>query len=265
MFDFAEVQPATDALWQAWANCLRREGLDAPDQLMRPEGSLFEHWLEPNLLLSQVCGYPYRAHLAQHVGLVGTLVYDGSDRLDPRRYRTVLVARANDKRVGAGVAAFAGARLAANGSDSLSGWISLAAGFLSAGTRPHRPVTITGAHAASLAALQHCDADLASIDVVTWQLLSSVRPEAVHGLSVVGRGPLVGCLPLITAEPDSVPAIRRAIVSALASVDADVTRSLLIQRFIPLSVSDYDHLLPIAEQAYALLPPPDPPQPQRPR
>lgn len=43
-------------------------------------------WLDPNLLLSQTCGMPYRTYLHDKVTLVGTPDY-GVNRCPPGRYR----------------------------------------------------------------------------------------------------------------------------------------------------------------------------------
>src|SRR5947199_390514 len=83
------------------------------------------------------------------------------------------------------------------------------------------------------------DAEIASIDAVTWAYLSRDDPDAVSGLIVVDRGPLVPTLPLIVtaaASDERVAQWRRAL--------ADATNdTLLIRGFVPLDLGDYDTAL----------------------
>jgi ABC-type phosphate/phosphonate transport system substrate-binding protein len=132
-------------------------------------------------------------------------------------------------------APLAGRRVAVNGYDSLSGWVSLRVAVA-----PLGPVLLTGAHARSVEALQHEEADLACIDAVTWALLRRHRPGAVAGLAVVGHGPVIPCLPLITTTTGDVDGLREA----LAGVRSE---ALLIDGFHPLGIRDYEPVRRLAD------------------
>jgi ABC-type phosphate/phosphonate transport system substrate-binding protein len=223
MYDLEEVRLAVDELWHGLRDRLRDAGVvDAPDEL-RWIGDLYDdHWLHPQLLLSQSCGWPIVDRLAARVTVVGAFTYAGVSTPDAR-YRSVLVTRADDVDI-----ALPGRRVAVNGYDSLSGWVSLRAAV-----NPLGPVIVTGAHVRSVEAVRSAAADLACIDGVTWALLQRHRPDAVAGLAVVGHGPDIPCLPLITTPSTDIAALR----AALAGVRNEV---LLIDGFQPLDAGDYD-------------------------
>ena len=75
MYDLVELKPATDRFWQALRDRLDQAGIaDLPQTLSRPD-RLTEFWCQPNLLLSQTCGYPLVTELRDAVQLVATPVY----------------------------------------------------------------------------------------------------------------------------------------------------------------------------------------------
>ena len=72
MYDFGAAMAANDRLWALARDALREEGIDAPDALTRGEAAYWPAWEAPDLLLSQTCGYPFRARLHDRVAYVGT-------------------------------------------------------------------------------------------------------------------------------------------------------------------------------------------------
>ncbi len=254
MYDFPELGEATDALWRSWRRAAMARGLEVDAERTRPSGDLLEHWRRTDVLLTQTCGYPYRAALAGSVAVVGTFDYDtGDPGVDPGRYRSVLVTRA-----GQGPEVLAdGVSVAVNGLESLSGCVSLGAALAAAGVGRVGHVVLTGAHADSVVAVASGRADLASIDAVSWRIFETVRPAAVAGLVTVGHGPVVPCLPLVTAQRPAVDRLR----AALADAVGDLTRSdpaalglLRIRGFVPLEGPEYDVTLDLARTAAAVLP-----------
>lgn len=250
MYDFPEVAGAHDAVWRAVA---ARLGPGAPAALDRTLGPP-EQWAHPRLLFGQSCGWPLVQELRGRVAVVGTLVHAGVSE-PAGRYRSVLVARAGDAR---DLTGFRGGVAAVNDPGSLSGCVSLGAAVapLSPEGRPFfARVTWTGAHVESMAAVARGDADLAAIDGVTWALLGRHRPSAVAGLGVVGHGPSVLSLPLVTRFAADVPRLRAAVVGALADPGSvDALEALGIAGFCPLDAADYDVLLPLGDLARRALP-----------
>ena len=153
------------------------------------------------MLLGQVCSLnPVRDGLGE-TEVVGTLVYDPPPDLpqpEPGSYYSVIVCRDDDPRrpvdgVGTDGATtdilrFAGARVAANGTDSQSGYWSL--GHFVRDLLVDGPifgdVTFTGAHRDSVRAVADGTVDLAAIDVHSWRLACEHEPEAADRLAVIG-------------------------------------------------------------------------------
>jgi ABC-type phosphate/phosphonate transport system substrate-binding protein len=228
MYDLPEIRPAAEALWQQIAARLRDAGVADVPMSLAWDGDLYDgHWLHAQLLLSQSCGWPLVDRLAGRVTVVGAFTYSGVS--DARgRYRSVLLTRVGDTD-----RQLAGRRAAVNSYDSLSGWISL-----QAAVQPLGAVIVTGAHVHSVAAVRDGAADLACIDGVTWALLNRYRPDAVSGLAIVGDGPRIPCLPLIThltAAP-RVDVLRTALTGV-------TSEGLGIDGFVPLGVADYAPVL----------------------
>ena len=98
----------------------------------------------------------------------------------------------------------------------------------------------TGAHKASIEALRAGRCHLAAIDAVTWAHLGGA------GLTVVGSGPRIPCLPLVTAasSSDSVLAeLRAALRSAVSDPAlAAVCNTLRIRGFVERDLADYEEV-----------------------
>lgn len=238
MYPLVELRAATEALW---AGVARRLG--ASSTLASWELPTDHHWSDPSLLLSQTCGWPLVTSLAGRVRVVGAFRYDAAaddGDGDGDDYRSVVIARAE----AAPQRWTEGTTAAVNSDISLSGWISLGA---AAGGRWRGPVRWTGGHLASIEAVRGGDADVASIDAVTWALLGVLRPTVVEGFQVVARGPRVPTLPLITAASASdhqLAALREALHLAVTDGSA---RQLLIRGFTPLTEDHYAPLRSIPD------------------
>ncbi len=93
-----------------------------------------------------------------------------------------------------------------------------------------------------MVAVREGRADLAAIDSVSWTHLDS------GGLSVVGRGPRIPCLPLVTARssPDTVvDELRRALAGAVSDPTmTDSCASLRIRGFLDRDLADYEGIRP---------------------
>ena len=128
--------------------------------------------------------------------------------------------------------------------DSLSGWISLRS-VAAAHDVAIDNVEWTGAHANSIVALQAGRCHIASIDAVSWAHLEP------RGLFVVGHGPRIPCLPLVTARSSGL-AVRDELRSCLAAAVADaslaeVCATLKIRRFIERDLADYEGVTQLVE------------------
>ncbi len=214
MYDRPELRAETDRYWGLIRHGLAARGIDAPTALQRGDDALLAHWESPDLILSQTCGFPYRARLHGHVQLVGTPDF-GNDGCPPGYYRSILIARADDPR--ARFADFDGARLAYNDGLSQSGWAAPINQAASAGIRLV-PGMETGAHRASVLAIAEGQADLAAIDALTWTLLQEF--EDLSRVKVIGTTDPTPALPYITSVGQDAAAIRDAVAEAITALPA---------------------------------------------
>ncbi|NNK78215.1 MAG: PhnD/SsuA/transferrin family substrate-binding protein, partial [Litoreibacter sp.] len=165
MYDRPETRASNDRFWQLIRNQLE-PGLASPEELSRTADH-WQDWENPELLLSQTCGYPYRTRLHGKTRLVATPVYDLPD-CPPGHYYSVLIARKSDPR--GGFEDFARARLAYNDALSQSGWAAPQSHAEDTGFR-FTDVTQTGAHRTSAQAVASGIADIAAIDAVSWAMI----------------------------------------------------------------------------------------------
>jgi ABC-type phosphate/phosphonate transport system substrate-binding protein len=197
MYEFPWTASAHDEVWAWIGSYLRERGLEAPHVLTR-DIPLETFWRSPSLVFGQTCGYPYRHDLSGLVDLIATPVYAFEGCNGPR-HCSFIVARKDDPRCG--LAAFRGSRAAINGRDSNSGMNMFRAALAPiAGARSFfAEVVVTGAHAASLAAVAGGMADIAAIDCVSYGLILLGRPEEVADVRVLARTPSTPSLPLIAS------------------------------------------------------------------
>lgn len=234
MYDRPENRAATDRYWSLIRSALAARGIDAPDALRRGDADLMPQWTDPALLLSQTCGFPYRAKLHGHVQLVGTPDF-GVVGCPAGHYRSVLIARADDPRDH--LAQFDGATLAYNDALSQSGWAAPQNHAAQHGLTL-RAGPCTGAHAASLAAVAAGQADLAALDAVTWSLLAEHDPQAKAVKVIAQTDPTPG-LPYITAATRDSGAIFDAIAEAIAALDVTERKALRLGGIVRIPAEEY--------------------------
>ncbi|QFT92591.1 ABC transporter, phosphonate, periplasmic substrate-binding protein [Roseovarius sp. THAF9] len=229
MHDRPEIRAATDSFWQAIRQALGR----GPETLTR-EGDPWDQWQSPDLLLSQTCGYPYRARLHGKVRIVGTPDF-GLDGCGPGEYRSVFVARKDDPR--SDPAEFSAARFAYNEPMSQSGWAAPGAyaearGFAFADTRR------TGSHQVSAHAVAEGQADLAALDAQSWQLMQRYDSFA-DKLHVIAATPPTPALPFITANGQDADAIFTALQTAVEVLPSETRDALDLRGIVRLPPAAY--------------------------
>ena len=197
MYDLPEVRPALDALWDGLAANLRREDVpDVPDKLVhgRP---LRDLWSDPDLLLSQCCGYDLVHRYAGKLRPIATPRYSAPGCRDCDYSSLVVVSRGDGAR---GIADLQDRICVINGPESHSGMNALRAlvAPLSRQGRFFSEIKVSGAHANSLAMIAGGAADVAAIDCVTYRLLARYRPEALAGLLPICRTDSAPGIPFVT-------------------------------------------------------------------
>ncbi|HEU5060219.1 MAG TPA: PhnD/SsuA/transferrin family substrate-binding protein, partial [Kofleriaceae bacterium] len=234
MYDPPGLGEATDALWAAIAAACRAEGMSGVPGALDRTRPLREVWQDPDLLLSQTCGYPLVHGLAGVVRVVATPRYAvpacagtsyTSHCIVPRERGAV---RLDDLR---------GALAAANQIDSHSGMNAFRALIapLAAGGRFFAGVVWSGSHRASLELVARGEVDVAAIDCVTFALLERLRPDLTGAVRIIASSEPCPAPPLVTAAAtfdDEVAALRRALARVAADPSlAQVRASLLLDGF----------------------------------
>ncbi|RYI30761.1 MAG: hypothetical protein EON48_05270 [Acetobacteraceae bacterium] len=234
MYDFGAAQAANDRLWSLIRDGLRGRDVEAPEALTRREHAYWDAWQSPDLLLSQTCGYPFRARLHGTVTYVGTPDY-GVEGCAPGYYRSVFIARADDPR--RDVMEFGGAPFAYNEALSQSGWAAPQTHAAKLGLRLP-PVAQTGAHRLSAEAVAEGRADIAALDAVTFALMQDFSP-IVGKLKVVGMTDPTPGLPCITAKDRDPQPIFDAVGEAIAALSAEDRAILRLKGLVRIAEADY--------------------------
>ncbi|AKH99130.1 ABC transporter, phosphonate, periplasmic substrate-binding protein [Hoeflea sp. IMCC20628] len=247
MYDWPEIRHATDAVWTAIRQRLFERGIDAPVHLDRtadPEPL----WSNPDLLLSQTCGYPYANRLTGTVALVGTPAHAVTGAR-PGHYFSALIARRDQLPEHLGE--LTEKRLAFNMTHSQSGFAAPVR-LLAAGGHTSLPEPLeTGAHRASIRAVADGLAGWAAIDAVTWELARRHEPAAEE-LAVFATTPQTPALPLITSQhyAGQANAIADAVEVAILGLETEIRDAILMTGLVRFKPADYAPLaapLPVRE------------------
>ncbi|WP_425045596.1 phosphate/phosphite/phosphonate ABC transporter substrate-binding protein [Primorskyibacter sp. S87] len=236
MYDPPPLHAANNRFWQE----IRTRLGYGPKPLTR-DGDVWQVWQSPSLLLSQTCGYPYRARLHGKVTLLGTPDY-GLPDCPPGYYYSVFVVAA-DNRVTSPNELLSGC-FAFNDALSQSGWAAPRTYF---GVTPARLLE-TGSHAASAQAVAENHAQMAALDAVTWEILKAHDPVA-RDLRVIARTQPTPALPYISALGRDPTPIAAAIKGAIRDLSSDVRDLLMLKDLVPIPAS-----------AYLAVPTPPPPE-----
>jgi len=239
MYDWPELRDETDARWAAMRDDLRRQSIDAPDNLTRRNGDmpavsggirdeagniiaadpaslppdeldLAVLWRHPALLVAETCWGPMELGLAPHVTVIGQTDYDGIAGGGGEFYSSVIVARRDEGQpvlppangnAHLPIRFFQGRRFAFNEHHSLSGNLALERDLKAVGTglALFAETVQTGGHRASIRAVAEGLADVAAIDCKSWALAQTWEPAA-RALHAIGWTARRKGLPLIRSK-----------------------------------------------------------------
>lgn len=225
MYDVPYLRKETDQFWKLIRTYLLQIGIIAPKELTR-NNDIMCQWSNPNLFLSQTCGYPYRKDLSSKVHLIGSA--DLGLECKKGYYYSCLVIKSGsvfDKN--------SWDSLAYNDLHSQSGWVAPVI-FAS-----RRDISInksipTGSHWNSAEKVANGDATIAAIDVCSWKIIQRYAPFAGK-LQVVGKTDSTPGLPYITAKRDLVKPLFEAINHAAKEMNQS---SDLFPHFRPIVALD---------------------------
>ena len=200
-------------IWQQfWHSIQRNLGGKDQSSLIAPNDipDLFDHWTDPNLVLSMTCGLPFRTRLKGKVAYVGTLDFGTTKRAG--NYCSVAIAKSDVRKDTTSL------RMAYNMGDNQSGWAaSFDPAFSDLKSRVVEHVQ-SGAHTASFNAVMQGSADFAFIDSVTWNLIKRFDTRAKNTV-ILGMTTPTPALPLITAHGNDVDSLRAAIRIAIGEIE----------------------------------------------
>ncbi|WP_255012480.1 phosphate/phosphite/phosphonate ABC transporter substrate-binding protein [Roseovarius sp. M141] len=228
-----------------WSEIRARLPFESPTALTRG-GDLWSDWCDPNLILSQTCGYPFRTRLSGRVQLIGA----PDCRLPgcpPGHYNSVFIVRADDPRQG--LAAFGAARFAYSEALSQSGWAAPQNHAASLGFEFTQPIC-TGGHRHSARAVADGRADIAAIDALSWRLMLQFDPHVAQ-LREIGRTTPTPTLPFITGPGRDAGVIRAALMGAIAALGPARRDALSLYGLVQVPAT-----------AYHAVPNPPPPSPE---
>lgn len=242
---YAVNQPDVDALWSGLRELMAEEGLTVKNTALSWPEDLIQHWQQPQLLLSQTCGYPLVTRL-KDVQPLGCFHY-AAPGCEGVGYCSFLVTRQKD--MGTTLADFRQRVVVCNSEDSQSGFNALRKVVKPLTENGHffREIIFSGSHRQSLQALQQGEADIAAIDCVTFALLKKYQPQALAQLKVIGETPLTPGLPLITGSETSkeqIFGLRKALKRLVSEPRyQSLCRPALITGFSEVSRQHYDVIL----------------------
>lgn len=232
MYDRPETRPAWNRLWELIVEHAAVGDFELPD--LTWDAGDADHWLRPDLALSQTCSLPYRTRLQGKVACIGAFDF-GLPDCPPGYYNSVLVMREDDHRKNH--RDWPELRLAYNAPDSQSGW---AAPYFHAehlGVRFDKGLE-TGAHRVSAQAVADHRADIAAIDAQTYRLLRRYDPFMESLAEVASTDPTPG-LPIITSRESDAPKLLAAIAQAIRALDATDHATLGIKDVVAIPSETY--------------------------
>ncbi|MBX2878289.1 MAG: PhnD/SsuA/transferrin family substrate-binding protein [Granulosicoccus sp.] len=237
MYDWPEVQSATDRWWHYLKTSFLQNGIGAPDSVCRHLDN-FDVWLSPELLLSQTCGLPYATRLRDCVSLIGTPDY-GIEGCPAGYYCSALVIRAGDDRTR--LQEFRHSRWACNARNSQSGYQAMvqAVADVSDPLGFFKARQMTNSHRNSIRQVAASHADIAAIDWVSWRLARKYE-SAAKQLRVLQRTHPMPGLPYICHRSQDAMLACDVVENALEQADREVKSALSIQSFWRSEPGDYN-------------------------
>ena len=216
---------------RAWTDAM--EIVPAPDDLMA-------FWRQPDILLTQTCGYPFITGLLGEVRLIATPRFDFLGCAGAH-YRSVIVVR---ERSGFhSLEALRGGVAVINQPHSQSGMNALRHTFapLARERRFFSSVQVSGSHLASLAAVQAGHADVAAIDCVTFAYATHHASAKVVGLRALKWTDSTPGLPLIASTALTVFQVAelQEVLDQLVVAQPELMAELALKGFSQVPPRDY--------------------------
>lgn len=206
MYDWPELQPASDALWAGLRDRLVAKGFQAPQELTRTV-DCDSNWLSPDLVFGNTCGYSLVSELFDKVTYLATPVRE-IEGCEGTNYSSAFVMRRdcdfhpdNSRDL----------KFAYNSKKSWSGYHTVTVEFGDPG-QYYGSTVESGGHRQSARLVANRSADVAAIDAICWHYLQRHEPQTAGKLKVVGWSALFPSPPFITSI--ETPAQMREVIQA---------------------------------------------------
>lgn len=230
MYDRPEVAATWDRLWHLFRDAYG----DGPSELSR-DNDVWDIWQNPDLVLAQTCGFPYRTRLKDTVALIGAPDH-GILETPAGHYCSVIVAHRQLE--GRDLSSLNGATLTYNDPLSQSGWAAAWHHFGKKNLRIGRRVQ-SGAHRESARMVARGEADFAVLDVISWKLMQRYD-DITKELTVIDVTSPTPALPFISARYQDAPRIRKAVHNTIQGLTSGQREELFLQGLVALSQSSYE-------------------------
>lgn len=233
MYRRPELEGAHNRYWALIRKNLAEVGIDSPKHLSQ-DAEEFSVWNDPNLVLSQTCGMPYRKWLHPNVTLIGTPDFGLLD-CPKGYYRSAFIVRKNDPRNT--LIDYKGAKFTYNQDFSQSGYAAAFAHLKPLGfwfenrNQSHQ-------HLASARAVAESRADIAALDAVTWRLVTKYEDFA-QDLRVLTWTKPAPSLPYIAGPNADQKHTFNAVKTAISQLTVDDRELLGIKGLTYIPPSDY--------------------------
>ena len=219
MYDFPETRQANEAWWQGIAKHMRQQGIEDVPQNLMDESAIETLWTNPNLLMSQCCGFDVMNSYKDHLSVLMISNWD-VEGCEPNKYCSFIVVHEDNP--AQTIDQLRGSAAVINGPESHSGMNALFSSVqpFSVEGQFFKEIHISEAHLQSLRFIQNKQADVAAIDNVTFAILKRYRPTAVEGVRVLCHTMSAPALPYVTAINTS-RAIQQKMQTALKAAFRD--------------------------------------------
>ncbi|MDE2647296.1 MAG: PhnD/SsuA/transferrin family substrate-binding protein [Paracoccaceae bacterium] len=234
MYKRPELTDAHAHFWSLISHNLIELGITAPMELNQGK-EVMEVWMDPDLVLSQTCGMPYRKFLHEKVNMVGTPIYD-LEGCPPGYYQSCIVVRKNE--TGSDLSELCHKRFAFNEETSQSGYAAPLTHAARKGLQLLNRAK-SGSHRCSAKMIVDGKADFGALDALSWKLIQQYDAFASELRVLEVTEPVTPGLPYITSLKYDSELVFTAIETAIHNLSQSDRDALCIKGILKIPVSDY--------------------------
>ena len=222
------------------AHHLESEGVTNVPQRLTHDVPLQTLWSDPHLFFSQCCGYDIVNRYKERLQVLATPCFAAPGCMDGDYASTIVVPKDSQYQ---DVVEMYNTIAVINGPESHSGvnaLFGLVAPY-SQGKKFFSRIKISGSHEGSLEILRRGEADVASIDCMTYALLRRYRPEALEGTRPLGLTYSAPAPPYVTrsdVDPHTVKRMKAALKNAFEDPSLATARETLYLDGVKIQPAD---------------------------